>query len=369
MAGSVNKDKDTGKWFFVLELGKDHNGKRKQKKKRGFKTKKEALAALAEVQNALNKGNYVKDSQLTYKEYLLDWFEAKRNSIGIQTGQVYKHYLEKVIFPNLGGLKLSTLKAIHIQNLINELNQNQYSSATIKKVVEIIKSSLNQAQKFDLIPKNVALNVVLPKKSIKPVNVWNEEEVARFLREAKDDRYYVVFYLTIMTGLRKGEVLALRRQDIDIQKGILKVTQTLSNDGKLILEGAKTKTSIRAIKLSESVSNVLREHMDRFDLERAHFNISTDLLISTIEGTPVNPSNIRRTFNRLIKKADLPKIRFHDLRHTHATLLLSKGVNVKVVSERLGHSNIRVTLDTYSHVLPTMQDEAANKLDGITDNI
>nr|WP_053348840.1 site-specific integrase [Peribacillus butanolivorans] len=200
------------------------------------------------------------------------------------------------------------------------------------------------------------------------MNVWDEEEVNRFLKVAKEDPVYIVFYLALTTGMRQGEILGLRWKDINLEKGLLNIKQTLSHDGKTFLSGAKTKSSLRTINLSLSSIKVLitrKLTVSKEKLSLGPIYQDFDLVACTQHGTPLNPVNIRRTFKRMIKMADVPEIRFHDLRHTHATLLLSNGVHVKVISERLGHSNIKVTLDTYSHVLPSMQEEVARKLDEI----
>lgn len=142
----------------------------------------------------------------------------------------------------------------------------------------------------------------------------------------------------------------------------------MSHDGKIFLEGAKTKAGIRTIPLPQATVNLLKKQKSILLKEKRDFGegySDLDLVICTSLGTPLTPANLRRSFNRLIKEDDATTIRFHDLRHSHATLLLSKGVNVKVISERLGHSNIKVTLDIYSHILPTMQQDAINKLDAI----
>jgi len=365
MKGSVKKE---GKnWYYVFSLP-NVNGNRKQKKQRGFKTKKEAQKALAEAINAVNKGTYIEPSNIQYKEYLHQWFSTKQNSIGVQTAKVYNNYLQSRILPGLGNFNLSKLSTIQIQNFIDSLSTDGLSSATVKKVYEIIRNSLEYAVDFELILKNPAIKVKLPKSNKKEMKVWNENEINHFLKIAKADPNYIVFLLALTTGMRQGEVLGLRWKDIDLEKGLINIKQTLSHDGKNFISGAKTKSSLRTINLSKLTINMLKQRKVTISKERLSSGLvyqDFDLIACTQHGTPLNPANVRRSFNKLIKLADVPKIRFHDLRHTHATLLLSKGINVKVISERLGHSNIKVTLDTYSHVLPTMQEEVALKLDEI----
>ncbi|WP_242272077.1 site-specific integrase [Bacillus cereus group sp. BfR-BA-01310] len=366
MKGTIKKEGNS--WYYQFTIGYSADGKRKQKKKRGYKTKKEAQQALTEALNAVNTGTYIEPSTSLYKEYLDDWFTTKKNSIGIQTARVYQDYLRSRIVPGLGNYTLSKLSAIHIQSFTNNLNKEGLSSSTIKKVYEIVRNWLEYAADFELIPKNVAAKVKLPKANKKEMAVWNGEEVNQFLKIAKEDPVYIVFHLALTTGMRQGEILGLRWKDVDFEKGLIHIRQTLSHGGKEFIRGAKTKSSLRTINLSEATVRVLKGRKLTVSKENLSFGPiyeDLDLVACTSHKTPHNPTNVRRTFNRLIEAADVPKIRFHDLRHTHATLLFSKGINVKIISERLGHSNIKVMLDTYSHVLPTMQEEVVRKLDEI----
>ncbi|EMI09196.1 integrase family protein [Anoxybacillus gonensis] len=165
--------------------------------------------------------------------------------------------------------------------------------------------------------------------------------------------------------MRQGEILGLRWKDVDFENGCVRITQTLSSDGKEILPYTKTKSGARTIDLPEETIVQLKKHKKLIQQEKLKLGPQIykdlDLVVCTELGTPTNKSNIRRIFNAIIKKAKVPKIRFHDMRHTHATLLLLQGVNPKIVSERLGHADVRITLDTYSHLLPSMQKDTAIK--------
>ncbi|MGE7975550.1 tyrosine-type recombinase/integrase [Bacillus cereus] len=369
MKGSVKKDKKTGKYFYIVDIGIDPlTGKRKQKKKRGFTTKKEAENALTKLLSEVHTGNYVEPSKLSYGEYLQDWFNTKKHSVGIQTAKVLKGYLNSRIIPSLGDIKLAKLTSLHMQNYVNSLRDDGLKRGIIEKVIKIIRNSLEHAIDLELITKNVAAKTKLPKGDKDELTVWNEQEVKLFLKAAQDSRYAIVFHMALVTGMRQGELLGLRWKDVDLEKGHLTISQTLSHDGKTFLLGGKTKSSLRKILLPASTIAKLKKHRAvvlKEKLSQSEEYQDNDLVMCTPSGTPINPANVRRSLNALIKKAAVPKIRFHDLRHTHATLLLAKGVNVKVISERLGHSNIKITLDTYSHVLPTMQEDAINKIEEI----
>lgn len=190
MRGSIKKD-DHG-WYYVVDVGT--NGKRKQQKRR-FKTKKEAEKALAEVNYALSKGTFQEPSKILYKEYLEEWFQTKQNSIGIQTAKVYKDHLNGKILPALGNLPLSKITTMQLQSFINSLSEKGLSSTTVKKTYEIVRNSLEHAVDFELISKNPAVKVKLPKANKKEMIVWSEAEVNRFLKVAKTDHLYIVFIL------------------------------------------------------------------------------------------------------------------------------------------------------------------------------
>ncbi|MEC3429847.1 site-specific integrase [Bacillus thuringiensis serovar nigeriensis] len=369
MKGSVKKDKKTGKYLYIVDIGIDPlTGKRKQKKKRGFTTKKEAENALTKLLSEVHTGTYVEPSKLSYGEYLQDWFNTKKHSVGIQTAKVLKGYLNSRIIPSLGNIKLTKLTSLHMQNYVNSLRDEGLKRGTIEKIIKIIRNSLEHAIDLELITKNVAAKTKLPKVDKEELIVWNEYEVQSFLKAAQDSRYSIVFHTALVTGMRQGELLGLRWKDVDLEKGHLTISQTLSHDGKTFLLGGKTKSSLRKILLPSSTVAKLKKHRAvvlKEKLSQGEEYQDNDLVMCTPSGTPINPANVRRSLNALIKKAAVLKIRFHDLRHTHATLLLAKGVNVKVISERLGHSNIKITLDTYSHVLPTMQEDAVNKIEEI----
>ncbi|TKH33765.1 tyrosine-type recombinase/integrase [Bacillus cereus] len=369
MKGSVKKDKRTGKYFYIVDIGIDPlTGKRKQKKKRGFITKKEAENALTKLLSEVHTGTYVEPSKLLYGEYLENWFNTKKHSVGIQTAKVLKGYLNSRIIPSLGNIKLAKLTSLHMQNYVNSLRNEGLKRGTIEKIIKIIRNSLEHAIDLELISKNVAVKTKLPKADKEELTVWNEQEVQLFLKVTQDSRYSIVFHMALVTGMRQGELLGVRWKDVDLEKGHLIISQTLSHDGKTFLLGGKTKSSLRKILLPASTVAKLKKHRAvvlKEKLSQGEEYQDNDLVMCTPSGMPINPANIRRSLNALIKKAAVPKIRFHDLRHTHATLLLAKGVNVKVISERLGHSNIKITLDTYSHVLPTMQEHAVNKIEEI----
>ncbi|MDA2323955.1 site-specific integrase [Bacillus cereus group sp. Bc177] len=367
MAGrTVKKDQNTKTWYFILTHGKKEDGKPRQFKKRGFKTKQEAHKAMLELEQSLTLGTYIQPNKILYREYLLERFlEDKMTKVKKQTLNTYRWIVEKHIIPAIGDVELTKLNPIIIQGLYNKLTKEQaLSDENIQKVHTLINDSLKKAERWGLIARNPASLVDRPKAEKKEITVWDVEEVRQFLKYAKKSgRYYIAFLLALTTGMRQGEILGLRWKDVDFENGCVRITQTLSSDGKELLPYTKTKSGSRTIDLPEETVTALKRHWGFIKGEREG-NLSyknLDLVVCTEFGTPTHKSNIRRVFKSIIKKAGIPKIRFHDMRHTHATLLLLQGVNPKIVSERLGHADVRITLDTYSHLLPSMQKDTALK--------
>jgi integrase len=360
------KKLSNGKWQLKMRVGNTVEGRVKWIN-RQFSTKKDAEKFEREILSQKDKGMYVHPSSELFKDFITNWFETKKNEIGIQTANNYTLNLKNYIIPMLGNYQIGKLKLPTIQRFINELHENVgLKPATVRKIYTIVSAALNDAVKWEYIPKNPAQHVKLPKIECKELEVWNSQQVKQFLEVAKENRYYIVFYLALMTGMRQGEILGLRWKDIDFEKKQLSIYQTLSSDGKTILQGGKTVNSRRTIRLSDDTIRVLRSHYRMVIQEKMKYRseyVDNGLVCCTEKGTPTNPSNVRRLMKRFIRMSGVPHITFHQLRHTHATLLIESGVNVKAVSQRLGHSDVRVTLDIYSHVTKTMEDGIAELLD------
>lgn len=223
--------------------------------------------------------------------------------------------------------------------------------------------ALDQAVHWGLVPRNVCDAVTRPRAQRPTIRVLTPEQVSLLLTAAREDRFHALYVLAITTGLRQGELLGLRWADIDLDRAVLHVCHALSEvAGRLWLDEPKTAKARRTVELPVFALAAVRDHRARMLAERD----LQEFVFCDTHGGPVRKSNlVRRSFLPLLKRAGLPRIRFHDLRHTAATLLLLEGVHPKVVQERLGHSQISITLDTYSHVLPSMGRDAANKLDAL----
>jgi integrase len=352
-------------WSFSLDIGRDElTGKRKQKTVSGFRTKKEAEKACAEMISQIENDNYREPSKMLFKDYLKQWLESKSTTIKKNTYENYVRHVDNNIIPHIGNLPLSKITPLDISNLhVHLLKEKGLSESTVGDVHKVLKSSLEQALAWDYVTKNVATNVKKPKIEKKEIKVWDADQSNAFLKVAKTNRSYIAFLLALTTGMRQGEILGLRWKDVNFEEGTIQVVQTLSHDGKELSAGAKTQTGNRVIRIDETTIKELREHKKTIAADKlaAVEYKSLDLVIPTSVGTPMTPRNLMRTFYNLLEKSKLPKIKFHDLRHTHATLLLKNGEHPKVVSERLGHADTRTTMDIYSHVLPTLQKDAADR--------
>lgn len=369
--GSIHKDKRTGKYFIMYDTVPTEGRKRRQRKKSGFPSMKEAKKALVEVESSLHKGLYFEPTRMLYGEFLLEWLEKKRSAVRSQTLENYSCIVKRKIAPKLGKMQLSQLSPRHLQHFINESLAEGLSESYVVKIYTVLNNSLLTAYKWKLIPDNPMECIDKPRIGRKEQHVWDRRRLNTFLEKACSDRLYVAFFLAMTTGLRRGEILGLRWKDVDMDNQVLNVCQILSNSGKAILSETKTASSRRIVDLPVEAVNLLRSHrhaMIKERLEAGPEYRDHDLVICTSKGTPVNPRNMLRSFKRITKAAGLPEIRFHDLRHSHATLLIENGADIKMIAERLGHSTTRITLDTYVHVRKGRQKEAADIVSSVLFN-
>jgi integrase len=360
------KNKDAA-WYFQFYTGKvKPNGVRERITRRGFKSEKIAKKEMAACMTAHFKEDYIEPSKLLYSEYIKDWLKNKRK-ISEETRELYESYLRTHLIPLLGNLQISKITAHHIDNFITELESKGLAKNTIKRIFSVVNASLNSAALKDVIVKNVALKVEKPRAEKKQLIIWEPDYVIDFLEKTEDEsRYWIVIYLAVMTGMRQGEILGLRWSDIDFENRTLSIQQTVTRKRK-IKPGAKNKVSARAVALSNDTIKALQEHRKTIvaDKLKAVDYLKHDLVVCTTFGGPATCRAIQKVWDRLITKYKAPKITFHDLRHTHASLLIKQGVHIKVISERLGHSSVAITMDLYGHLMQNMQSEAADGLDSL----
>ncbi|MGC5328331.1 tyrosine-type recombinase/integrase [Brevibacillus sp. SYSU BS000544] len=339
-------------WYYRITVGKTTEGKRKTKSKGGFRTKREAVNAATELLILIKNGHYNEYSQMPFGEFMEQFLTDKKLRIRPSTLEQYTWAVRKQIIPAIGDVPLGKLKPFTLQEFYNNLaREGKVSSMNLRKIHTLIKAALKKAVRWELIDRNVAELLDAPREEKSEIVVWDLDQAKKFISFAESYPYYLAFLLAITTGARQGEILGLRWKDVDLERGIISIVQTLSHDGKRMNPAPKTKAGRRTLSLPTEVTQELKRWK----------GLPDHLVVQSKADTPINPRNLNRQFKNIIEKAELPNIRFHDLRHTHATLLLLQGVHPKIVAERLGHANTRMTLDTYSHLLPNMQQEAAEK--------
>lgn len=372
-----------GNWKVTVSLGFD-KGKRIKRKKQGFKTKKEAEIWATEITSQKHKGfAMTNESNILFKDFISKWFyEYKINTISPNTISNYKSRIENHIIPALGDYKLLEITNIIVQNFYNNLINEGQKPSSAKKVMETLSNCLRYAQKNKLIyilPTDIE-RVSVEKSTI---DFWNKNEIDFFISTIKNNYLYTPIFIELFTGLRIGELCGLRWCDIDLENRFLKVSNQVVNDklNKTLIftNKLKTKTSYRKITLP----NVLIDYLK--SIKGNHKK--DEFVILSREGTMCNPRNLSMNFSKAISKykksiedfkkenkeipknyMQLPQITFHGLRHTHATILIFNGENIKVVSERLGHKNIIETLDTYTHIMDDIKNSTADLLDSIFNN-
>jgi len=328
------------------------------------KTRKEASEKLTEAQANVQKGITADAGATTVGTFVERWLEdSVRGSVRQSTYDRNESICRVHLIPMLGRKKLKALNAADVQRFYRDRLDSGLSSASVHKLHVVLHKALKQATRWGLVPRNVADDVDPPKVHKEEVTPLTREEARKFLDTVRGDRLEALYVVAVQCGLRQGELLALRWEDVDLEARTFQVRRTLAREGsKLSVGPTKTAKARRTVKLTQDATEALRSHLAR-QLEEiggaGDYWQESGLVFCTCKGTLVNPTNLRkRSFAPLLKRAGLPTMTFHQLRHTAATILLLKNVNPKVVSEMLGHATIAITLDTYSHVLPNMQDSA-----------
>ncbi|PTQ56103.1 MAG: Integrase [Candidatus Carbobacillus altaicus] len=345
----------------VVDLGFDPvTGKRKRYYETFKGKRKEALERereiLMKVTDSPNTFEVPKD--ISVAEFLDDWLKEKANAIRPSTLMSYEEQLKRYVIPYIGKTALEDLKAQHLVRLYEHMQESGLSNRTIRYLHTILKQALDRAVAWNVATHNVVKTVVPPRDEGTTFRVWDEREMERFLSEARSSFYYELYYVALMTGMRFGELLGLKWRNVDFDARRIYVVEQY-NDKTKTFDELKTKGSRRYIALDLGTINVLQERQKKQNAIRlkALYWEDLDLVFSTQNGLPLMRRNVYRDFKALIRRTSVPEIRFHDLRHTHATFLLTRGWHPKVVQERLGHTSIQITLDTYSHVLPSLQDK------------
>lgn len=373
MRGHIRKRGNN--WAVVVDVGRDKNGQRRQRWHGGFATRRDAQQGLTEILGHLQQGSYIEPSKQTVATFIRQWLASIRASVRPSTLAGYKMLVEAHILPALGATPVQRLTASQLNAFYADLLENgrrdgkgPLSARTVRYCHATIHKALADGVRMGLVARNVAEQATPPAPSPRQEpRTWSAEELKRFLESVQEDRLYAAYVLASTTGLRRGELLGLPWRNVDLNAARIAVTQTLIPvNYRIIHSTPKTAKGKRSVALDPFTVNVLVAHRVRQIEERLALSLGKPaeeaLVFTTLDGSPLHPGQFSGRFDRLVKAAGVPRIRLHDLRHTHATLALQAGIHPKVVSERLGHSNIAITLDTYSHAIPALEEEAAAKV-------
>jgi integrase len=356
-------------WYVRVFLGRDANGQRKFHNKTIHGTKKDAQKYLNAVLRELDLGTFVEPSAQSLSQYLEHWLQAAaRPRVSTRTADGYEALLRRYVLPTLGLKKLSDIKALDIQAIYAGMLERELSARIVRHTHSALHNALKQAVKWGMLARNPAEWVELPKVPRVERRVLSPEEAIRFLEVAVTAPRGLIFTFALLSGMRPEEYLAVQWRDLDFTRGTITVQRALvRHKGTWSFDEPKTARSRRTIPLQSSLLQQLRQHKREQAAERLKAGSlweAHDLIFCSEIGTPHSIPNLTyRYFCPLLQQAELPQIRLYDLRHSHATLLLFAEEHPKIVSERLGHSTITLTLDTYSHVLPNMQKCATERLE------
>ena len=369
--GNLRKRKD-GRWEGRYTAGRDPDtGKAIYKNVLG-KTQAEAKAKLKQAIEEAKGLDAAKVGRYTIGQWMDVWFEHyAKVKVRPSSHQTYRGYIDNHIKPNIGKIPLEKLTSLELQkfykrllekgrvNRIESRKQSKGLSAkTVRNIHQIISSAMQLAREQNLITGNPAEGCALPRLEHREMKTLPVEQLQSFLREAKESGVYELYYLELATGLRRGELLGLKWEDIDLEQGDLRVKRQIARiNGEVVEAPLKTKNAYRTLPLAEDTVSILLEQKKKVDGNPWVFPSPT--------GGPISPDSVLHMLHRVLKRAGLPRVRFHDLRHTFATLALQNGVDVKTVSGMLGHFSAGFTLDTYAHVTTASQRQAAKTMDGI----
>lgn len=381
--------KKHGSWAYVVDLGRGTDGKRRQERRSGFRTSDEAEEAMASVIKSIDEGTHAHDGRLTLGEFLDTWLADKvaRGGLRPTTERSYRQHIRDHLKPHLGHLRLRDLRPSHVAAMLRTLGKGQpdrapLSAVSTRRVHATLRSALTSAQKLQLVAANVAAHLELPAASRAKVRPWEPAELGTFLDSLGSDPLAPLFELIAATGLRRGEACGLRWSDVDLARGVLVVRQQLVqvaipaertptcpscgqvHKGHVFGPPKTSSGEARVVELDGGTLGVLLAHRLAQDTERTAWGsayVDHGLVFSREDGNPLPLDHVTKRFRELATAAELRPIRLHDLRHGAASLMLAAGVDLALVSKRLGHSSVTITADTYSHLLEGVGREAAER--------
>jgi integrase len=349
-------------WLVTVEMGRDPLTGRRRRVNLTASTRREAEREEARLRHEVATGIDIEPSKITLAEYLGRWLESMRPNLGPRTFARYVGLMRHQVIPRIGGVSLTKLRPLHVQQLYAKLRENGrvdgrgLADKSLLQTHRILSEALKHAVALQFVHQNVCQMVKAPQVRRKEVRTLSPDETRVLVdaATADDSVYGDAIVLAIHTGMRLGELLGLKWDDVDLDQERLTVKRSLQHLGKnrVVFQQPKTPKGRRSMPLGPTALDALKRLRRRQLEERLSVGPGykeQGLVLASAVGTPISPANVRRAFERILKSAGVERVRFHDLRHTHASLLLARGIHPKVVSERLGHASIAITLDTYSH--------------------
>ncbi|MEZ5821639.1 MAG: tyrosine-type recombinase/integrase [Xanthobacteraceae bacterium] len=366
------KERSPGHWAIILDVRDPESGKRRRKWHSFRGTKREAQVETARLIAAIQGGTYLEPSKMTVSSFLESWIEHMRTQISPKSHARYSELARKNIVPLLGSVVLTKLKPTAISSAYAKAltdgcrKGGGLSPQTVTHMHRILKQALSQAVKWELIARNPADAVDPPKTTRGSMNTYDLDQTAELIEAMRPTRMLIPALLAVLCGMRRGEVVALRWKNVNLVTGQLAILESAEQVGSKVRYKSPKSGRGRTLALSASLVDELRAHRFRQaeELLKVGIRLSDDtFVVAQTDGSPLQPDSLTQDWVRKLANTSLPRVRFHDLRHAHATHLLSSGVHPKVASERLGHSKIGITLDLYSHVMPGMEADAAERVD------
>jgi integrase len=368
------RERSPGHWAIILDVRDSETGKRRRKWHSFNGGKRAAENECARLIAEMESGSYVEPARMTLAQFLDRWIEHMSSQVAPRTHERYAELARKNVAPLLGGATLSKLRAEQISAAYARALSNGrrngpggLSPRTVHHMHRILRQALDQAVRWNMLARNPANAVKPPKVERQKMKTLDATETARLLEHFRPTRMFLPVLLGALCGLRRGEVTALRWASVDLDAAQLSIAESTEQTRGGIRQKETKSGRNRTVALPSLAVEELRRHRARQAEELLRLGVrasGSTHVFAQADGSPIQPNSLTHEFVRILARSDtLPRIRFHDLRHSHATHLLANGVHPKIAQERLGHSSVGITLDLYSHVLPGMQADAAAKVD------
>ncbi len=374
------RERSPGHWAIVIDLPDSETGKRTRKWHSFKGTKREAQIETSRLISAISGGAYIEPTKITVRQFLDRWLEHIKSQVSARTHERYGEIVRKNLNPLLGAVVLTKLRPMQISAAYAKAlsggrrdGRGGLSPSTVRYLHVILKASMGQAVRWQMLARNPVDAVDPPKIERSAMNTYDLAQTADLIDATRATRMTITVMLAVLCGLRRGEIAALRWRNINLGAGQLAVTESAEQTRAGVRYKQPKSGRGRTVALSARVVNELRSHrvQQAEELLKLGIPLAEDtFVVAQADGRPLQPRSITRQWLSLLSKNKaLPRIRFHDLRHAHATHMLSSGVHPKIASERLGHSKVGITMDLYSHVMPGMQEDAAARVDRALEDV